>query len=172
MDPHCGWLQCILRDLKNIYVFKNNVWSLLLHKLTKHYSKLAKNMWLKINQRLWSVTLFTILICCSRKKGFRRLFTCTIKALTYTFVPVGLAHFTHSASIAWNREIQRSLVRGRGTSVPFLIKWQDTFSHYQSSSANYYAQKTPSGHPISCTMKQHTLNNTYKCAHINGLISS
>ena len=39
---------------------------------------------LKINQTLWSVTLFTILICCSRKKGFRHLFTFTIKALTYT----------------------------------------------------------------------------------------
>ena len=33
------------------------------------------------------------------KKGFRRLFTFTIKALTYTYVPVGLAHSTHSASI-------------------------------------------------------------------------
>ena len=53
----------------------------------------------KINQKLLSVTLFTILICCSRKKGFRRLFTFTIKALTYTFVLVRLAHFTHSASI-------------------------------------------------------------------------
>ena len=33
------------------------------------------------------------------KKGFRRLFTFTIKALTYTYVPAGLAHFTHSVSI-------------------------------------------------------------------------
>ena len=33
------------------------------------------------------------------KKGFRRLFTFTIKALTCTFVPVRLVHFTHSTSI-------------------------------------------------------------------------
>ena len=45
---------------------------------------------LKIHQKLRSVTLFTILTCCSRKKGFRRLFTFTIKALTYTYVPVCL----------------------------------------------------------------------------------
>ena len=32
-------------------------------------------------------------------KGFRHLFTFTIKALTYTDVPARLAHFTHSASI-------------------------------------------------------------------------
>ena len=40
---------------------------------------------IKINQKLWSVTLFTLLICCSRKKGFGRLFTFTIKALTNTY---------------------------------------------------------------------------------------
>ena len=40
-----------------------------------------------------------------------RLFTSTIKALTYTYGPAGLAHFAHSASIVW------SLARGRGTSV-------------------------------------------------------
>ena len=33
------------------------------------------------------------------KKGFRHLFTSTIKALTYTYVAAGLARFTHSASI-------------------------------------------------------------------------
>ena len=33
------------------------------------------------------------------KKGFRHLFTFTVKALTYTYVPSRLAHFTHSASI-------------------------------------------------------------------------
>ena len=63
------------------------------------------------------MTLFTISICFSRKKGFMRLFTFTIKTLTYTNVPVGLAHFTHSASIVRNRKTQRSLVGGRGTSV-------------------------------------------------------
>ena len=78
---------------------------------------------LKINQKLWSVTLFTLLICCSRKEGFRRLFTFTAKTLTYTCVPVGLAHFTHSASIIWIRKTQRSLVRGRGTSVVFMSSW-------------------------------------------------
>ena len=30
---------------------------------------------------------------------YRRLFTFTIKTLTYTYVPVGLARDTHSASI-------------------------------------------------------------------------
>ena len=41
---------------------------------------------LKINHKLCSVILFTILICTcsSRKKGFRNLFTFTIKALKYT----------------------------------------------------------------------------------------
>ena len=53
---------------------------------------------------------------CSRKKGFRHLFTFIIKALTYTYVQSRLAHFTHSASIVWNRKTQRSLVRGCGTS--------------------------------------------------------
>ena len=59
----------------------------------------------------------TILICCSRKMGFRQLFTFTIKALTYTDVPARLAHFTHTASIFWNRKTQRSFIRGRGTSI-------------------------------------------------------
>ena len=67
------------------------------------------------------MTLFTLLICCSRKKGFRRLFTFTIKSLTYTYVPEGLAHLTHSASLASNRKTQRSLVRGRGTSVDIIL---------------------------------------------------
>ena len=72
---------------------------------------------LLIYQTLWSVTLFTISICCSRKKGFGHLFTFIIKALSYTYVPSRLAHFTNSASIVWNRKTQRSLVRGRGTSI-------------------------------------------------------
>ena len=54
---------------------------------------------LQISQKLLSVTLFTILICCTRKKVFRHLLTFTIKALTYTYVLPGLAHFTYSASI-------------------------------------------------------------------------
>ena len=70
-----------------------------------------------IYQRLWSVTLFTISICCSRKKGFGHLFTFIIRTLSYTYVPSRLVHFAHSASIAWNRKTQRSLVRGRGTSI-------------------------------------------------------
>ena len=57
------------------------------------------------------------MIWCSRKKGFRHLFTLSIKALTYTDVPAGLAHFMHSASIFRIRKTQRSLVRGRGTSI-------------------------------------------------------
>ena len=68
---------------------------------------------LQINKKLWSVTVFTNLICCSRKKGFRHLYTFTIKALTYTNFPVQLAH----ASIFWKRKTQRSLIRGCGTSI-------------------------------------------------------
>ena len=56
-------------------------------------------------------------MCCSRKKGFRHLFTFTIKAWTYTDVPARPAHFTHSALIFRNRKTQRSLIRGRGTSI-------------------------------------------------------
>ena len=75
---------------------------------------------IQINQMLWSMTLFTILICCSLKKGFSHLFT-FIKVLSYTGVPARLAHFTHSASIFRNRKTQRSLVRGRGTSIGKII---------------------------------------------------
>ena len=67
----------------------------------------------------------TILICCSRRKGFGHLFTFTIKALTCTNVPARLAHFTHSASIIFNRKTQRSLIRGRGTSILSFILVQD-----------------------------------------------
>ena len=56
-------------------------------------------------------------MCCSRKKGFRHLFTFTLKALTYTDVPAWLTHFKHSPSIVSNRKTQRSLIRGRGTSI-------------------------------------------------------
>ena len=73
------------------------------------------------------MTLFTILICWSRKKGFRHIFTSTIKALTYTYVPAGLAHFTHSASIVRNRKTQRSMVRGRGTSIDKQITLRRVF---------------------------------------------
>ena len=89
------------------------------------------NFWWRVfifeqNDKIWlctdlpkalKLTLFTISMCCSRKKGFRHLFTFIIKALTYTYVPSTLANFTHSASIVWNRKTQRSLVRGRGTSI-------------------------------------------------------
>ena len=75
---------------------------------------------LLIYQKLWSMTLFTILMWCSRKKGFRHLITFIIKALKYTYVPSRLAHFTHSASIVWKRKTQRSLVRGRGTFYNWL----------------------------------------------------
>ena len=42
------------------------------------------------------ISIQYILICCSRKKGFRHSFTFTIKALTYADVPARLAHFAHS----------------------------------------------------------------------------
>ena len=76
-----------------------------------------KETQLLIHQKLWSVTLFTISMCCSRKKGFRHLFKFIIIALTCTYVASRLAHFTHSASIVWIRKTQRSLVRGCGTSI-------------------------------------------------------
>ena len=81
-----------------------------------------KKLHVQIHQKLWSVTLFTILKCCSGKKGFRHLFTFTIKALTCTYVLTGLAHFTYSASIVWNRKTQRPLVRGRSTSIYISIR--------------------------------------------------
>ena len=49
-----------------------------------------------------------------------QLFTITIKALIYTYVPAVLADFTHSASIDCNRKTKRSLVRGRGTSILYF----------------------------------------------------
>ena len=63
-----------------------------MRKIDKHAPRTDKPKALKL-------TLFTLLICCSRKKGFRHLFTFAIKALTYTYVPAGPAHFMHSASI-------------------------------------------------------------------------
>ena len=45
------------------------------------------------------MTVFTIVICYSRKKGFRHLLTFTIKAFKNTDVSTRLAHFTHSASV-------------------------------------------------------------------------
>ena len=46
----------------------------------------------------------------------------TIKALTYTYIPAGLDHFTECASIDRNRMTQRSLGRGRDTSILDPIK--------------------------------------------------
>ena len=91
--------------------------------------RISNYRWTK---KLWSVTLFTILICCSRKKGFRHSFTFTIKALTYTYVLAGLAHFTYSVSIVWNRKTQRSLVRGRGTSIHISIRNYIYSAYYQN----------------------------------------
>ena len=88
---------------------------------------------LQINQKLWSVTLFAILIYCSRKKAFRHLVTFTIKVLTYTYVLAGLAHFTYAASIVWNRNTQRSLVRGRGTSMYISIRDYIYTVYYQKT---------------------------------------
>ena len=45
-----------------------------------------------------------------------------IKALTCTYVLAGLAHFTYSASIVWNRKTQRSLVRGRSIYIHISIR--------------------------------------------------
>ena len=63
---------------------------------------------LQINQMLWSVTVLTVLICCSGKNGFKHLFTVTVKALT------SLRIF-HQRSFT-----QRSLIRGRGRSIVWI----------------------------------------------------
>ena len=60
------------------------------------------------------MTVFKILICCSRKGGVLAVFTFAIKALTNTSVPARLAHFTQSASIFRNRKAQRSFIQDRG----------------------------------------------------------
>ena len=92
--------------------------------LTQHWFNVDSTSWRwnnvesMLSQQCVPAGWIIILICCSRKKGFRNLFAFTIEALTYTYyVPAGLAHFAHSASIVWNRKTKRSLVRGRGTSI-------------------------------------------------------
>ena len=78
------------------------------------------------NAAYWSTKSFEVWLYLQyryvvlEKKGFRHLFTFIIKTLTYTYVPSRLAHFTHSASIVWNTKTQRSLVRGRGTSISII----------------------------------------------------
>ena len=64
------------------------------------------------------------------KKRFRAF---TIKAWTYAYVPAARAHFTHSASIVLNRKTQRSLVRGRGTSVGYVLRLNDHTLHCPAS---------------------------------------
>ena len=84
-------------------------------------------------KKLWSVTLFTISICCSRKKGFGHLFIFYIKSLPYAYVPSRLAHFSHSTPIVWNRKTQRSLVGGRGTSIVFIKRLNQIFNGNKST---------------------------------------
>ena len=67
--------------------------------ITAIFSLIVLDKQLQISQKLLSVTLITILICCTIKKVFGHLFTFTIKALTYTYALPGLAHFTYSISI-------------------------------------------------------------------------
>ena len=74
-----------------------------------------------IHKRLWSLTVFTKLIYCSRKKRFRHF---------YTDVQAQLTHFTHSASIFWNRKAQRSFIRGCGTSIDVPQPWPLTFGSF------------------------------------------
>ena len=87
------------------------------------------------------MTLFTILICCSRNKGFKHLFTFNIKALTCTYVLAGLAHFTYSASIVWNRKTKRSLVRGRSTSIYISIR-DYIYSFYYQKHCLFFIHST------------------------------
>ena len=75
-----------------------------------------------------------LFICSSRKRDFRYLFTFTLKAWTYTDVPARLIHCTHSASIIWNRKTQRSLVRGRGSSIRVFV---DLFCCFTSQDNSY-----------------------------------
>ena len=92
-------------------------------RLARKKLKTSFHIFVQITKKLWSVTVFTILICCSWKKGFRHFFTftCTIKPLTNTDVRTRPANFAHSASIFWERKIQRSLIRGRGTSIIHIM---------------------------------------------------
>ena len=77
-----------------------------------------------------------------------RYFTFTINTLTYTFVPVGLAHFTHFASIVRDRNTLRSLVRGRGTSVLGLQIAQQNQIVHKKLKTNYLVNKKSK--EISC----------------------
>ena len=71
------------------------------------------------------MTVFTILIHCSRKKV-----SGIYKALTNAYVPAQLPHFTHMFQPnclilrilhkSFNIRDQRSLIRGRGTSIEWL----------------------------------------------------
>ena len=114
------------------------------------------------------MTLFTILICCSGKKGFRRLFTFTIKALTYTYVPVGLVHFTQSASIVCNRKTQRSVVRGRGTSVTNLSSFEQKKERKQMNVDTSFVNnnKNPRGIRNIRSLKLSIEDRTYENLHV------
>ena len=73
--------------------------------------RFSESVLLSFTMRLTLVTCFTATLCKVRsakglslqyeyrKKGFRHLFTFTIKYLTNTDVPAWLAHFLHSALI-------------------------------------------------------------------------
>ena len=69
-----------------------------------------------INQKLWSATVFPILICCPRK-----IIYIYYKIFDIHRCSSRLAHLTHSASIFWNRKTQRSLIRGCGTSIILMM---------------------------------------------------
>ena len=86
---------------------------------------------------------------------FGHIFTFTIKALTYTYVLPGLAHFTYSASIVWNRKTQRSLVRGRGTSIN-IYKHKGLYLHrslswFSFTPLSFYSQIVTAFTPHSRT---------------------
>ena len=79
-------------------------------------------VWQCYNSNISSLELFYWYVVL--EKWFQAFIYITIKALTCTYVlhVAGLAHFTYSASIVWNRKTQRSLVRGRSTSIYISIR--------------------------------------------------
>ena len=60
-----------------------------------------------------------------------------------SYVLAGLAHFTYSASIVWNRKTQRSLVRGRSTSIYIYISIRDyIYSVYNQKHCLFFIHST------------------------------
>ena len=86
-----------------------------------------------------------------QKKGFRSFIYLYYKSFDIHKVSVRLAHFTHSASIISNRKIQRSLIRGRGTSIHTTL---DKRLHGIQAEIIFF-------HKIYRQMQFYTMNDTF-----------